>query len=58
MDIDTNYLVNSKYNKTSQEIGDELMIKKAYKFLIVGGKVNGMVPPIWLLLRSLPNWGT
>jgi len=32
-------------------------LKKTYKFLKVGDKVDGMAPPIWLLLRSLPNWG-
>jgi hypothetical protein len=31
------------------------MIKITYKVLSVGGKVNGMAPPMWLLLRSLCN---
>lgn len=49
MDLATNNI--TKYKK----IGNLEMITKTYKLVRVGGKVNGMAPPIWLLLRSLHN---
>ena len=28
-------------------------VRQTYKFLTVGGKADGILPPIWLLLKSL-----
>jgi len=42
----------TKYNKKTMDLE---MIMTAYRVLSVGGKVNGMAPPMWLLLRSLCN---
>lgn len=51
----TGVSLNSKYNKKNMNLE---IIKKTYKLLRVGGKVNGMAPPIWLSLRSLCNCKT
>jgi len=44
--------ITKKYNNKTMNLE---MIKITYKVLSVGGKVNGMAPPMWLLLRSLCN---
>lgn len=53
MDLATDVLLN-----TRKIVNLEMIKKITYKLLRVGGKVNGISPPMWLLLRSLCNCET